>query len=93
MNNCWSNGTGTCVINSTYSFFNHSCDPNAIEMSDTSRSTMVAIKDIRAGDEVFSTYLGTDLLREPKSVRQQNLRKGPWFDGNGCRCKKCKFEQ
>jgi hypothetical protein len=56
----------------------------------TSRTVMYAIQDIKAGQEVFTSYLPLVVLQMPKHVRDEQLFRGAWFGKEGCRCKKCK---
>lgn len=72
-----------------YSFFNHSCDPNAsqiiTEAFGTSKSILGAAKDIKQGEEVFVTYGPT--LNMPRNQRWEVLTK--WVGSKGCKCTAC----
>lgn len=87
------------VVNPMYSFFNHSCAAQAHDLADvdpaapkTSRCTMVTVKDIKKGDEVYTSYCHPMTLRRSKAERQQELAHGPWLGMNGCRCDRCLSE-
>lgn len=88
------------IVNALYSFFNHSCEPSTLDQSElsptilsTSRAVMIATKDIKAGEEVYSTYLNPIYLDAPKAIRQKELERGGWLDARGCRCKRCLAER
>jgi SET domain-containing protein len=76
------------TINSLYSFFNHSCDPNVMSPSTkTGRVEILAAKDIPKGAEVFVSYISFADLKLPTSTRQQRLM--PWL-ARKCACTRCK---
>ena len=80
-------------IASLYSFFNHSCEPNAggtytgrspsSQRGGTSQS-LSATRAIQKGEEIFISYVSVDLNFEE---RQRILR--VYFGGHDCRCSKC----
>lgn len=83
----------TASANSMYSFFNHSCeanmwfhDPSMSEVG-TSRVIMHATKDIKEGEEVFTTYIDIAELGLPREERWEAL--SLWMGDRGCRCTKC----
>ena len=44
-------------------YLNHSCDPNAVDLSRHPTSTQyVALRDIRAGEEITADYYSKDTL-------------------------------
>jgi hypothetical protein len=67
---------------------NHSCTPNVQVQYDrgTSVGTVVALRDIAAGDELFINYCDMD---DPVEIRTQNLR----HYGFMCGCEKCARER
>lgn len=88
------------IVHPLYSFFNHSCDPSTmgqIELSPTagktSRAVMIAIKDVKEGDEVFTSYEGPEVLALPKKIRHQVMCMPSWFGPEVCRCERCLAER
>lgn len=89
-----SNGTGIDIPNYAvspfYSWFNHSCDPNANAGNKTvfvcSDDEMVSVKDNEAGEEVCVTYIGPFDLLKSKAERAEVLR---YWLGCDCRCSRC----
>jgi len=76
------------TVNSLYSFFNHSCDPNVISKStNTGRVELFASKDIAKGAEAFISYIASTDLEWPTADRQQMLM--PWL-AQKCACTRCK---
>jgi SET domain-containing protein len=74
------------TVNSLYSFFNHSCDPNVEPVSTkTGRVDLFATKDIAKGAEAFTSYLSD--LELPTAARQEKLM--PWL-AQKCNCTRCK---
>ncbi|TEB31963.1 SET domain-containing protein, partial [Coprinellus micaceus] len=83
---------GACVAPSV-ALINHSCDPNAVVVfpragGETSKDIepllqVVAIKHIRPGDEVLTSYIDTTL---PRELRQQSLKETYHFT---CKCPLC----
>lgn len=64
------------------SMFSHSCDPNVRLKNDA----FIAIKDIKAGEEVTISYLNRKLTNMSNEKRNSNLKH--WFDK--CSCHFCK---
>ncbi|KAL9000681.1 MAG: hypothetical protein Q9169_000717 [Polycauliona sp. 2 TL-2023] len=89
---------GRCVraVNPLYSFFNHSCVPNAIcadiqrrECIDETTMRLYAARDVEKGEEICITYFEFNGM-ETKAQRQKALYN--WIGVNGqCRCKKCRM--
>lgn len=80
------------AINPAYSFFNHSCDPNAQYAANPSDSgvTIVSTRPIAKGEEICISYLDTD-NRELGVTERQKLLK-PWV-GERCFCQRCEKER
>jgi hypothetical protein len=79
-------------ISTHHTFFNHSCRPNVgVLRKDKSGSAMViyAKRAIRAGEELFISYIGDDDLALNVHEREEMLR--PWTGGR-CSCAKCTRE-
>lgn len=77
-------GTGLFLIaNST----NHSCDPNLVATSATNNYmvTMIALKDIKQGEELTISYVNKDM---DYTDRQAKLKEMYLFD---CKCDRCKY--
>lgn len=87
-----SHGGLVMAINPAYSFFNHSCDPNAMYGGncDDSSVTIVAAKPIAKGEEICISYLASD--RRQLGVRERENFLKPWI-GEKCFCEKCKMER
>merc|ERR1719343_376024 len=66
--------------------FNHSCAPNATMESNRSTLLVRAASEIRAGEEVFLSYLPVELLERPGQDRRARLQGGRGFE---CRCQRC----
>ena len=92
------NGRPVYGVNPLFSFFNHSCEPNAIWKPSTKTSTggttleITAIKPIRKDEEITISYCNgggndNDLT---KHQRQQMLM--PWL-AHSCSCPRCLLEQ
>ena len=75
-------GTG---IYQTASMFNHSCDPNVHHYSFGDVALFRTIRSVSAGEELFITYIGRDLLCETKSIRDEFLGDRDFV----CKCSKC----
>ena len=58
-------------VNCSYSLFNHSCQPNVTCFRDASTGKIVvqAIREIRAGEELYLSYLDADALAEGRKAR------------------------
>jgi hypothetical protein len=87
------------VINPMYSFFNHSCEPDTLDQTElsrnaeqTSRAVMICTKAVKAGTEVFTSYMEPNVLMLPKAMRHHFMTKGSWFGPEVCRCKRCLAE-
>lgn len=87
-----SHGGFIMAINPAYSFFNHSCDPNAQYggPADDSSVTIIALKPIAKGEEIGISYLDSDNRKLGLRERQKLLT--PWV-GEQCFCQKCKVER
>lgn len=91
-----SNRTGAAVeggsvgsVNLLHCFFNHSCDPNVGYASDNeSVKTMIALRDIGKGEELFISYIEAPHLRSRKDRR---YKLSIWIGGD-CMCSKCTQE-
>lgn len=72
----------------TYSRINHSCVPNAYNMwnSNTNRQTVHAGRDIKAGQQIFVSYLGDS---GDTMTRDQRLKQTQLYWGFICSCKAC----
>lgn len=64
------------------SIFNHSCQPNATTVWDGLQLQVRAIKNIAAGQEIFTNYID---IKKPRSERMKEL-KLYYFD---CQCPRC----
>ena len=73
------------------SFFNHSCDPQLeyYDLDGGSAIQVVAVRDVKAGEEMYLTYIGA-CDGWPLVVRREKLR--AWFGGD-CRCQRCLLEE
>ena len=67
------------------SFFNHSCDPNVNHMSFGDVTVFRANRDVLQGEELCISYIGSDLLCESRSVREEFIGSRDF----SCACKKC----
>lgn len=85
----WPNLHGTGFF-STVSLTNHSCDPNISYDFLSARNvvTMVASRDIKAGEEFLMSYLSVDDMTEGVEIRREVLQE--W--GFLCTCSKCQAE-
>lgn len=78
-----------------YSFFNHSCEPNAKwsptekKNSDDMFMEVKTIKKIAENDEIFIPYITDEELAKPVAERRAILK--DWFGGD-CMCTKCVAE-
>lgn len=81
------NNEGSALY-SLQSACNHSCNPNAQPnfLHNNFRLSMVALKDIFAGDEIFISYLDECVLERSKHTRQKILAENYLFR---CECEKC----
>jgi hypothetical protein len=76
--------TGTGLYR-TASMFNHSCEPNVNHYSIGDVTFFRLKKNVMKGDELFISYIGSDLLCETKSIRDEFLGTRDFH----CRCTKC----
>jgi len=81
------NNEGSALY-SLQSTCNHSCDPNAEPnfLHNNFRVSMVALKDINAGEEIFISYLDECVLERSRHTRQKILAENYIFK---CDCLKC----
>jgi len=75
--------------------FNHACRPNAISMNAKCRgivefTEVVAISDIKAGEEITVSYTDNILEMQKKNIRQEILLNAKCFV---CSCNLCKEEE
>ena len=96
-NNCRqynSGGRFGIAINPLYTFFNHSCKPNVSHRVFDGRSNstlrMVTTQNVKAGQELFITYLNEEDLDKPVEERQELLKQ---WTGCECQCCTCKTER
>lgn len=75
-------GTGLYMAGS---MFNHSCSPNVMHYAIGDVMFFRSLRDIEPNEELFISYIGSDLLHETKSIRSEFLS-GRDFD---CNCDKC----
>jgi len=82
-----------CLLDTMYSFFNHSCQvPCMVSVDDRKRNpdAFLAMVDIREGQAVFNSYLPAPALGVlNKSQRQEMLEE--MLDGP-CKCTRCQSE-
>ena len=71
---------------------NHSCAPNAeIKFADNSSTlTLVCVKSIGAGEEIYISYLDECELQRSRHSRQKALRENYLFT---CECERCEREK
>jgi hypothetical protein len=81
------------VLSPSYSWFNHSCAPNAVNIAPLSMlacdTETVSTKTIQKEEEIFVSYLCEEDLMLDRKSRQMKLRS--WL-GADCRCPRCKSE-
>lgn len=70
---------------------NHSCVPNAecAFLHNSSKLSLVALKDINIGDEIFISYLDPCFLERSRHSRRKYLQENYVFL---CNCEKCQFQ-
>ncbi|KAF4660692.1 hypothetical protein FOL47_007060 [Perkinsus chesapeaki] len=78
--------TGTAVY-PVASMFNHSCTPNVSRASLGDLTWFRTTTKIKCGEDLTISYIGTDLLCEPKAVRQKHLARDFC-----CQCPACRSE-
>lgn len=81
-------GSGLYVLQSSV---NHSCVPNAVVEFPYSNNTLVlkAIRDIKVGEEICTSYLDECQLERSRHSRQQALSSLYLFV---CHCDKCQAQ-
>ncbi|TEB20644.1 hypothetical protein C9890_0036 [Perkinsus sp. BL_2016] len=79
-------GTGLYPV---ASFFNHSCSPNVSHMSFGDVTIFRVNRNISKGEELFISYIGTDLLCESTSVRHEFIGSRDFV----CHCEKCSLPE
>ncbi|KAJ6645310.1 hypothetical protein Bhyg_00515, partial [Pseudolycoriella hygida] len=62
-----------CNVIFEVSYFNHSCLPNAFKLSKDGITVIRAIQPIKAGEQIFISYLGRDLIDKESIVRNGEL--------------------
>jgi hypothetical protein len=74
------------------SMINHSCEPNAeIKFADNNSTlTLMSVKDIEAGEEIYISYLNECELQSSRHSRQKTLRENYLFI---CECERCEREK
>lgn len=72
----------------TFSYINHSCDPNVFGMfsTETNRQTLYAGRYIKRGQQILISYFGDN---EDFMTREQRLEETRRDWGFKCRCKVC----
>lgn len=75
-------GTGLYPLGS---MFNHSCEPSVNHYSIGDVTFFRTNRDVAAGEELFISYIGNDLLCETTSVRREFLDSRDFI----CGCTKC----
>ncbi|KAI9872954.1 MAG: hypothetical protein M1830_001029 [Pleopsidium flavum] len=77
------------AVNPLFSFFNHSCEPNAeFEMQERSTLEIRAKSSIKKGEELFVSCLH-HVDQRPKAERQASMME--WL-GKKCCCSRCRRE-
>lgn len=69
----------------TASRINHSCFPNVVSVAAKDCRTVRALRPIKEGEEVLSSYLGKELLL-PTEIRRHHLWRSKCF---WCDCRRC----
>jgi len=64
---------------------NHSCQPNALRYDNGVGKILIALQDIRAGEEIYINYMSDTQLLEPRQQRQEFIN--TW--GFVCNCELC----
>lgn len=90
--NCGKDDGTKVGIASLYSFFNHSCEPNAEDITKKSPSTnsdgtsriVTARRAIRKGEEIFISYVDLEL-----KTQERRFKLHYWFGGHDCSCPRC----
>ncbi|KAF8849536.1 hypothetical protein BDZ45DRAFT_809872 [Acephala macrosclerotiorum] len=79
-------------VNPLYCFLNHDCEPNSLQlpqMDTCSIEFIVAKRDIKKGEQIFTSYLSQEGLDLPWEARQEELFR--WIRGD-CGCERCMKE-
>lgn len=71
-----------------FSFFNHSCSPNACYMVVDDAMVVRASTDVKVGEQLLISYIGPRVL-QPLEQRREYLESSYGFE---CRCPRCLFE-
>lgn len=89
-NNSWSN-QGLAGLNSLFSIFNHSCEPNIDWTLEKDRKTirLIANRDVGKGEQLFVIYDGS-LTHANLATRRESLWR--WLNGP-CQCTRCQREE
>lgn len=77
-------GKAACALSAWVGYTNHSCEPSAaVSVGRDGRVTMVALRAIKAGEEVSISYInGATALEERQEVLKEHY-------GFSCKCPKC----
>jgi len=67
---------------------NHSCDPNARVLPSLERAEVIALRAIKKGEEVCTSYMPAEILRQNHEQRSKFLAEFEIV----CRCSRCKEE-
>ena len=87
-------GRPVCGVHPLFSFFNHSCEPNAAWKSSMETSTggttleITAIKPIRQNEEIVISYCDDGGNGDDPSKHQRQEMLMPWLAQN-CSCPRC----
>jgi len=87
-------GNAIVAVNTLYSFFNHSCDPNVDTLEDDLKGDssvgMVTNRKIFKGEELYISYIADKDLRKGYHQRKKLLE---YWTGGECLCRKCAYER
>lgn len=75
------------LFDPTLATANHSCDPNAELECDGRHVQLVALREIKEGEEIFISYIDEN---EPLEVRKEMLEERYFFT---CGCQRCMREE
>lgn len=75
------------LFDPTLATANHSCDPNAELECDGRHVQLVALREIREGEEIFISYIDEN---EPLETRREMLEERYFFT---CSCERCMEEE
>ena len=76
-------------VNPLYCFFNHDCEPSCVHLPQICNSSIelvVASRDIKKGEEIFTSYLNDEQIGFKWEARQEQLFR--WIRGE-CKCVRC----